>query len=91
MRTEDDAAGEILYVATSASELVRIRAGGADSVVLDTTPLTSTPSDMAVCDATLTAVIAQPVPDGVDIIGPLLIFADGFESGDTSSWSSTVQ
>jgi hypothetical protein len=29
-------------------------------------------------------------PGCLDLVEPTMIFADGFESGDTSSWSSTA-
>ena len=34
--------------------------------------------------------VGVAVDIGADEIGPALIFADGFESGDTSAWSATV-
>ena len=61
-------ADSILYVATTESELVRIDAMGAASAIIDTFALTGSPSDMAFNEATKRAVIAQPVPDGVDLV-----------------------
>ena len=58
----------ILYVATTDGTLVRIDAAGASSTIIDSTALTSAPSDMAFSDATKTAVVAEPIPDGVDVV-----------------------
>jgi YVTN family beta-propeller protein len=57
-----------LYVAATNGELVRIDAAGAGSSIIDATPLESGPSDLAFNEATQTAMTAQPVPDGVDIV-----------------------
>jgi len=62
---------------------------------LHLTALASTPVDGAVdlgglCDTDLDGDLRGNQPDvGADEVGTA-IFADGFESGDTSSWSSTV-
>ncbi len=58
----------ILYVATTDGNLVRIDAAGASSTIIDSTVLTSVPSDMAFSDTTKTAVVAEPIPDGVDVV-----------------------
>jgi hypothetical protein len=50
----------------------------------------------ALCDFTLEPAGSDPsfdaFLDGLRLVGPepLPIFADGFESGDTTAWSSTV-
>ncbi|MFQ5805403.1 MAG: hypothetical protein ACE5I3_03010, partial [Phycisphaerae bacterium] len=57
-----------LYVASTASELVRISAAGAFSEILDGTPLSSSPSHMVFDNGLGVAVAAQPTPDGLDIV-----------------------
>jgi len=59
---------ETLYNASSASELVRVTAAGPASSILDTLPLTSSPSDMAFDNGLGVAIVALPGPDGVDLI-----------------------
>jgi len=61
-------ADSILYVATTEAELVRIDAAGADSAIIDTTLLSAGPSDMVFSEALRTAVVAEPIPDGVDLV-----------------------
>jgi YVTN family beta-propeller protein len=61
-------ADSILYVATTEAELVRIDAAGPDSAIIDTTLLSAGPSDMVFSEALHTAVVAQPIPDGVDLV-----------------------
>jgi hypothetical protein len=58
----------ILYVATTEAELARIDAAGADSAIIDTTLLSAGPSDMVFSETLRTAVVAQPIPDGVDLV-----------------------
>jgi len=76
----------ILSVGTDRPELVRFKAAGPDTVFLDATSLTETPYDMEFCEPTSLAVIAQPIPDGVDLVR-LMFFTGDFESGDFSGWS----
>jgi YVTN family beta-propeller protein len=71
--THFDAADNVLYAVTNGSitlppEIVRINPAGAASAVIDATPLTAGPSDMAFDNADDRAFAAQPIPDGVDII-----------------------
>jgi YVTN family beta-propeller protein len=60
----------VLYAAglnnTTGGQFYRVTAAGPASSLIDQTPLTSNPSDMAFCAATQKAYVAQPVPDGVD-------------------------
>jgi len=58
----------ILYVGATDGELIRIDAAGPGSAVIDTTPLSAGPSDMVFSEALRTAVMAQPIPDGVDLV-----------------------
>ena len=58
----------ILYVAATNGELVRIEAAGSSSKILDKTELSGGPADMAFTEAGRTAIFAQPVPDGVDVV-----------------------
>jgi DNA-binding beta-propeller fold protein YncE len=57
-----------LYVASTASELVRIAATGPTSAIVDATPLSSSTSDMAFDNGMGLAVVALPGPDGVDLV-----------------------
>jgi YVTN family beta-propeller protein len=63
----------ILYAMTTAGELVRITASGPTSTVIDSTSLSAGGSDLDFNEATLTAVVAQPIPDGVDIVREILL------------------
>lgn len=60
----------VLYLAAGTStggELVRVSAAGAASAILDVTPLSASPCEMGFSEALRSAVIAQPIPDGVDV------------------------
>ncbi len=58
-----------LYVASTSSELVRIRAAGAASTLIDSTPLApGGPSDLVFDNVRGLSITAQPVPDGLDLI-----------------------
>ena len=59
---------DVLYLALTDGAVARVSAQGAGSSVIDSTLLTSNPSDLAFSDATNTAIAAQPIPDGVDIV-----------------------
>jgi DNA-binding beta-propeller fold protein YncE len=62
--------GNVLYVAagtTSGGNLIRIAANGASSSMIDTTPLSASPCEMGFSASIHEAVIAQPIPDSVDI------------------------
>lgn len=61
-------ADNVLYLALNDGNLARINAAGTSSTIIDSTPLAAGPSDMVFSDATKTAVTAQPIPDGIDII-----------------------
>ncbi len=50
------------------SELVRVAAAGTTSAIIDNTPISSSPADMAFCELVKKAVAAQPIPDGVDVV-----------------------
>ena len=78
---ELDDARDTLYVATTGGDLVRVSAAGAASAVIDTEALSAGPSDLALHAPSQTAVAAQPIPDGVDILryGPS---ADCDDNGD---------
>jgi YVTN family beta-propeller protein len=58
----------ILYVAVTDGDLIRIDAAGPSSAVIDSTPLSAGPSDMVFSEALRTAIAAQPIPDGVDLV-----------------------
>ncbi len=58
-----------LYVACSGGDLVRVAAAGPASAVIDTTPLTGSPSDMVFSELFRAAACAQPgVRDGLDLV-----------------------
>ena len=62
----------ILYLACGASsatggELVRVNAAGASSSIADVTPLSAGPAEMGFSESLRSAVVAQPIPDGVDV------------------------
>lgn len=60
----------VLYLAAGTNtggELVRVSASGATSAVLDVTPLSASPAEMGFSEPLRSAVIAQPIPDGVDV------------------------
>jgi len=58
----------VLHVAAADGQFVRISAAGPASAVIDSTPLSGGPSDMAFSETLGLAVVAQPVPDGVDLV-----------------------
>jgi len=76
----------ILYVAGTDGELFRIDAAGASSTLIDTTPLTAGPSDMVFSESLSTAIVAQPVPDGVDLVA----FCVGDLDGDGTTGQSDL-
>lgn len=49
-------------------ELVRVQANGAASSVIDVTALSASPAEMGFSEALRSAVLAQPIPDGVDVL-----------------------
>lgn len=60
----------VLYLAagtTTGGNLVRIAANGASSSVLDITPLSASPCEMGFSESIRAAVMAQPIPDSVDV------------------------
>jgi YVTN family beta-propeller protein len=60
----------VLYVGAGTNaggELVRISAAGPSSVVLDVTPLSASPAEMVFSEPLRSAVLAQPIPDAVDV------------------------
>lgn len=61
--------GRVLHVACDGGEVLRLRAAGADTAVVDEAGLSQSPSDLIVSPATRTALVALPVADGVDFIG----------------------
>lgn len=60
---------ERLYVAATDGDLIRVSAAGASSALIDSTPLSGSPSDMVFSERLRLAVSAQPgVEDGVDLV-----------------------
>jgi YVTN family beta-propeller protein len=59
---------ETLYVASTASELVRVSAAGVDSAIIDSTPLSASPAHMVFDNGLGVAVVGQPSIDGLDIL-----------------------
>jgi YVTN family beta-propeller protein len=57
-----------LYVSSTAGELIRIDAAGADSAIIDSVALISGPCDLAFNEARKVAITTQPVPDGIDVV-----------------------
>jgi YVTN family beta-propeller protein len=60
----------VLYLAsgtTTGGNLIRIQANGASSSVIDTSPLSASPCEMGFSESIHEAVIAQPIPDAVDV------------------------
>jgi hypothetical protein len=60
----------VLYLAAGTStggELVRVSAAGAGSALLDTSTLSASPAEMGFSEALRSAVLAQPIPDGLDV------------------------
>jgi YVTN family beta-propeller protein len=62
------AADGLLYLILNDGALAQIKAAGPATSALNFIPLTSAPSDLAFADAANMAVVAQPIPDGIDII-----------------------
>ncbi len=58
----------IYYTTLTDGNLVAIDAAGPASAVLETVPLSAGPSDLAFAHAAHTVVIAQPIPDGIDVV-----------------------
>jgi hypothetical protein len=58
----------ILYVATTGGELVRIDAAGPGSSIIDSVALSGGPSALVFSEMLGTAIVAQPVVDGVDVV-----------------------
>ncbi len=81
----------VLYAAglhaSEGGKLWRLTAAGPSTALIDATQLSSNPSDMAFNGATQTAFIAQPVPDGVDMVyvGPECSTADFDNDGDSGT------
>ena len=57
-----------LYAASSESLMYRIAATGPTSAIIDETALTASPTDLSFDNGLGVAVIAQPFPDGVDLV-----------------------
>ena len=57
-----------LYAISSESELLRIAAAGPSTDFIDSTPLSSSPTDLAFANGVGIAIAAQPFPDGLDIV-----------------------
>jgi YVTN family beta-propeller protein len=64
--THLSAAAATLYVATTGATLARVSAAGPLSALIDETPLSAAPSDLVFSESRRTAIVAQPIPDGVD-------------------------
>jgi DNA-binding beta-propeller fold protein YncE len=60
----------VLYIASTNDELVRIKAAGPSSAILDKIAISDSPADMAFNEIGRIAIFAQPVPDGVDVVRP---------------------
>jgi len=61
---------DVLYLAAGTStggELVRVSAAGASSAFLDASPLSASPAEMGFSESLRSAVLGQPIPDGVDV------------------------
>ena len=89
-------AAESLLLATSTTfeggTLALIDAAGAATSLTQTIELNSASLDLAYSPPLGTAMASLPVRDGIDlvVVGPGSIFADGFESGNTSAWPVVV-
>lgn len=59
----------VLYVAATSGEWIRVNAAGAATAIIDRCPMTSTPADMVFSESLRMAAAALPVPDGVDLFG----------------------
>ncbi len=87
---------ETLLLATSTTfeggTLAALAPDGAETEVFETVELTNTSLDLVYLPQQRTAVTSIPFLDGVDLTALVsrLIFADGFESGNTSAWSAAV-
>ncbi|MBK7874918.1 MAG: YncE family protein [Planctomycetes bacterium] len=60
----------VLYLAAGTNtggELLRVSAAGPASAVLGATPLSASPGEMGFSEALRSAVVAQPIPDAVDV------------------------
>jgi len=60
----------VIYLAsgtTTGGDLLRVRASGATSALIETVPLGGSPAEMGFSEALREAVIAQPALDGVDL------------------------
>ncbi len=68
-RDAEMAAGEsILYIAATDGELVRLDAAGPASVVIDSIALSAGAPDLALNEPRKLVAVAQPIPDGVDLV-----------------------
>jgi YVTN family beta-propeller protein len=67
---------DTLYVTLTGGSLVRIRAAGAATTLIDSMPLTDSPADLVFSESLRRAVVAQPgARDGVDVIAYGGVFA----------------
>lgn len=60
----------VLHLATGTAtggDLVRVTAAGGASALVDVVPLSASPAEMGFSESLRTAVVAQPIPDGVDV------------------------
>ncbi|MBI5864033.1 MAG: beta-propeller fold lactonase family protein [Planctomycetes bacterium] len=60
---------QVLYVAASSGEWIRVNAAGPTTAIIDRCAMASTPSDMVFSESLRMAAAALPVPDGVDLLG----------------------
>lgn len=68
---------DTLYVSLTDGDLVRIRAAGAGSALIDSVPLTDSPADMVFSESLRRALLAQPgARDGLDVIAYGGVFAN---------------
>lgn len=63
-----DHAAEVLYIMSTGGELLRIDAAGPASAIIDATPTSGSPADLAFNEPQSLIALAQPIPDGVDVI-----------------------
>ena len=68
---------DTLYASLADGDLVRIRAAGAASALIDSVPLTDSPADMVFSESLRRALLAQPgAKDGLDVIAYGGVFAN---------------
>ncbi len=58
----------VLYAGTVNGTVTRVSAAGAASAILDTLTISGSPSDVVYDDRRARVILAQPVPDGVDLV-----------------------